>query len=57
MEKVHKILVGTANLYEVVEHEDGVSMSLRETENHEHKVRLLKSVLPTLIKKLQAISS
>jgi len=54
-EKIHSISAGSTRLYEVVESEDGLLVTIREAEDHSHKIELIGSVLPTLIEVLQEI--
>ena len=54
-EKIHGISAGRHTLYEIVESEDGVSVVIREAENPDHQITLIRSVLPTLIEVLRGI--
>jgi hypothetical protein len=54
-EQVHVIAAGSRPVYEVVTSEDGLTITIREAENHEHKIVLLSSVLGTLIRTLQGL--
>jgi hypothetical protein len=54
-EKIHGISAGSHVLYEVVENTDEITITIREAENHENGITLIRSVLPTLIQVLGSI--
>lgn len=55
-EKVHVIEAGSKPCLEVVESEDGVSVIIRDAENHKESIVLMRSVIPTLVNVLREIS-
>ncbi len=54
-ERIQTISAGSTPIYEIIECDDGVSVIIREAENHDHHVTLASSVIPTLIQMLQRI--
>lgn len=55
-EKIHVIAAGSRLTYEVVESEDGLSVTIRHAEDHEDNIVLIRSVIPTLVNVLREIS-
>ena len=55
-EKVVDIYAGSHSVFQVVKSEDGLTVTIRLTENHDHKIDLISSVVPTLIRVLQDIT-
>lgn len=52
-ETIEVIKAGSREIYEVVKSEDGLKITIREAGNHDRKIELISSVLPTLIQALQ----
>ncbi len=52
-ENIEVITAGSHEVYEVVKSEDGLTITIREAGNHDHKIELISSVLPTLIRALK----
>lgn len=52
-DEIRVITAGSRDVYEVIKSGDGLKVTIRESQNHDHKIELLRSVLPTLIKILQ----
>jgi hypothetical protein len=49
------ITAGSRPVYEIVKSDDGLTVTIREAQNHEHKIDLISSVIPTLIRMLQKL--
>ncbi len=56
-EDIRVITAGRHDVYEVVKSEDGQRLTIREAQNHDHKIELISSVIPTLIQVLREIQS
>ncbi len=54
-EEIHLIRAGSRPVYEVVVSEDRLLVTIREAEDHDHRVELISSVIPTLIEILRKI--
>ncbi len=52
-EKIHTITAGSREVYELVESEDGLYLTIRDAANHDHQIRLTSSVVPILIQALK----
>lgn len=48
-EIIRTIYAGRHPIYEVVKSEDGLTVTIRSAENHDHKIDLISSVVGTLI--------
>ena len=54
-EETHVIRAGGQPVYEIVVSDDRLLVTIREAENHEHKIELISSVIPTLIDMLRGL--
>ncbi len=48
-EKIHSISVGPHVIYEIVENEDEISLTIREAERPEKQITVSRSMVSTLI--------
>jgi hypothetical protein len=49
MPEITDISAGRHSVYQIVVSDDKRTVTIRETENHNHKVDLMSSVIPTLV--------
>jgi hypothetical protein len=56
-EIVHHILVGDNPVYDIVKSEDGLTITIRSSEDHTKKIDIISSAVGTLIKTLQEIKT
>lgn len=52
---LHEISAGSQSIYQIVDSSDGVSIILRETEEPNNRVHLMKSMIPLLVQMLSGI--
>ena len=51
--KTRKVAAGNEELYEIVENDDGVTVTVRSTEDESEHIIVLKSMIPILVDSLQ----
>jgi len=56
-EIVHQIVAGGHPVYDIVKSEDGLTITIRSSEDHTQKIDLISSVLGKLIATLQKIET
>ena len=56
-EIVHQIFVGRHAIYDIVKSEDGLTITIRLSEDHTQKIDLISSIVGTLIDVLQKIKT
>jgi hypothetical protein len=56
-EIVHHILAGGNPVYDIVKSEDGLTITIRSSDDHTKKIDIISSAVGTLIKTLQEIKT